>query len=250
RTSNALYPPPSLHPSFDTLEDMIKDSMEPTGKDYRTGRKRALARDGYRCMITAMIDETSLRRCADLRTIRKRGGINAVTVQTAHILNESTMQGTDPAGTSENSAENHYAAGAMAILECFGLSNFTEAFKRQGGVHEFWNLLSLEPNLHRKFDTLDLWFESTPQPGRYSVCVSDEYAEGYIRLFAGPKPHVDGAPMVEFTSQFKELPPPDPLLLALHATCARVAHMSGAAEFFDRLLSNLMSPFAVLDIVS
>ena len=66
---------------------------------------QALARDGYRCMITGMIDETSLRHCADLRTIQKRGGTNAVTVQTAHILNESTMQGTDPAGTSENSAE-------------------------------------------------------------------------------------------------------------------------------------------------
>ena len=26
-------------------------------------------------------------------------------------------------------------------------------------------------------------------------------------------------------------PPPDPLLLALHATCARVAHKSGAIDF-------------------
>lgn len=100
--------------------------------------------------------------------------------------------------------------------------------------------------------------------------MSDEYAEGYIRLFAGPKPHIDGAPMVvEFTSQFEEAPPPDPLLLALHVICARVAHMSGAAEFFDQLqwdageikvlavdgssaplLSNLMSPFAVVDVMS
>ena len=82
----------------------------------------------------------------------------------------------------------------------------------------------------------------------------------------GPKPHVDGAPMVvEFTSNYKEAPPPDPQLLALHGTCARVAHMSGAAEYFDKLdwdreetkvlasdgssallLSNLISPFAVI----
>jgi hypothetical protein len=50
----------------------------------------------------------------------------------------------------------------------------------------------------------------------------------------GPQPHVDGAPMVvEFTSEVEGVPLPDPLLLVLHATCARVAHMSGAAGFFD-----------------
>lgn len=30
-----------------------------------------------------------------------------------------------------------------------------------------------------------------------------------------------------------EAPLPSPQLLALHAVCARVAHMSGAAEYFD-----------------
>jgi len=61
--------------------------------------------------------------------------------------------------------------------------------------------------------------------------------EGYIRRnFVDPKSHVDGAPMVvEFNSKCKKAPPPDPQLLALHAMCARVAHMSGAAEFFDWL---------------
>lgn len=56
----------------------------------------------------------------------------------------------------------------MAVLECFGLSHFTDAFKQQGDVHKVWNLLSLEPNLHRKFDTLDLWLEGASQ-----VCCSE-----------------------------------------------------------------------------
>jgi len=94
-----------------------------------------------------------------------------------------------------------------------------------------------------------------------------ESDERYIRRnFVGPKDHVDGAPMViELASNSREAPPSDPQLLALHATCARVAHMSGAAEFFDQLqrdveetnvlafdgssaglLSNLISPFAVI----
>lgn len=66
-------------------------------------------------------------------------------------------------------------------------------------------------------------------------------------------------------SRFKDvhLALPDPSLLALHAVCARVAHMSGTAEYFYKLeretedtmavsedslhlLNNLLSPFTVV----
>ena len=66
---------------------------------------QALARDGYRCMITGMIDETSLGNCVDLQAIQEHDGTSDVTIQTAHILNEPTMQGTDPVGPSEDSTE-------------------------------------------------------------------------------------------------------------------------------------------------
>jgi len=62
------------------------------------------------------------------------------------------------------------AAGALAILEHFGLTALTDALKKSGGIHEVWNLLSLEPNLHSKFDHLNLWFESTSQ-----VCYSETW---------------------------------------------------------------------------
>ena len=45
-------PYPSL-PSFDMLEDMIKVSMEPTGKGYGTS---GCLHDGCRCMIAGMFD--------------------------------------------------------------------------------------------------------------------------------------------------------------------------------------------------
>ena len=35
------------------------------------------------------------------------------------------------------------------------------AFEAVNGVHEFWNLLSLQRDLHQRFDRLDLWFEGT-----------------------------------------------------------------------------------------
>ena len=170
--------------------------MEATGKDYSTSRRKvcifschqsstllildqALTRDGYRCMITGMFDDGSLKRSAALRKIAKIEGANGVTIHACHILNESTTQGIDPEGnTAENKVrchpsalspsfpliiQTHYAAGAMALLESFGFSHFTEAFKQKGGVHEVWNLLTLDSHLHAKFDCLDLWFERTGQ---------------------------------------------------------------------------------------
>jgi hypothetical protein len=44
---------------------------------------------------------------------------------------------------------------------------------------------------------------------------------------------------VTFSQCHKDLQPPDPRLLTLHAACARVAHMSGAAEAFNKLERDL-----------
>jgi hypothetical protein len=41
--------------------------------------------------------------------------------------------------------------------------------------------------------------------------------------------------LVDFSSDCEGVPPPDPKLLALHATCAQAALSSGAAEFLNTL---------------
>ncbi|KAH0832857.1 hypothetical protein J3R83DRAFT_11784, partial [Lanmaoa asiatica] len=105
-----------------------------------------------------------------------------------------------------------------------GFSEFTKAFKRSGGFHQVWNLLSLEPNLRFKFDRLELWFESTHQVQvRYKICVFDEEVGTYIRkVFMGPKPHVDGAPIClsSLLQKLETAPPLNRHLLVLHATVA------------------------------
>ncbi|KAF8121344.1 hypothetical protein EV363DRAFT_1302273 [Boletus edulis] len=81
------------------------------------------------------------------------------------------------------------------ILESFGFSNLAETFKQPGGIHQACNMLSMQHDLQYKFDALRLWFESTDQ----------------------------------------KIPPPNSALLTLHAICARVVYMSGAAGLFDQL---------------
>ena len=105
------------------------------------------------------------------------------------------------------------------------------------------------------------------QVHRYRVCTLHRHQEAFIRsIFVGGDCHINGAPVfVEFNVQLEKVPPPDPLLLGLHAACARVVHMSGAAELFGQierdaedirvlafdgssapLLSNLLSPHSVI----
>jgi len=59
---------------------------------------QALARDGFRCIITGMINQKSLESSAALRGVAKRDGASMATIKACHILNESTMQGTGPDG--------------------------------------------------------------------------------------------------------------------------------------------------------
>lgn len=69
---------------------------------------KALARDGFMCMVTGMLDHSSVRHCQPL--LRKaereaeRKDITTTEVQAAHILKESTMEDIDPEGGDEEGA--------------------------------------------------------------------------------------------------------------------------------------------------
>ena len=84
------------------------------------------------------------------------------------------------------------------------------------------------------------WYQpNASQPNCYEVCVPDPTSKIYLRMFKdfGCLRDDGNRLYVTFSSynnnQNARLP--NPKLLALHAACARVAHMSGAAEAFDEL---------------
>lgn len=142
----------------------------------------------------------------------------------------------------------------MSILKSFGFKDLYERLLEKDGVHDLRNMLSLEHHCHDHFDNLRLWFEGTDkvhppidslvvltqlnptQPDCYRVCVIDGFfIERYLRSFGHLGTDSLDRLCVTFRSHAKNAPLPDPNLLALHAVCARVAHMSGAAEAFDKL---------------
>ena len=60
-------------------------------------------------------------------------------------------------------SQPRYTPGIIAALKQLGLEDLALGLEPVGGAHQFWNLLSLECNLHGAFDRLDLWFGGTDE---------------------------------------------------------------------------------------
>ena len=137
-----------------------------------------------------MFDDTSLKRSRELDKLCLDLGASCATIQACHILNESTMQGVDPTGASEERTvtdnvcaatmsrvsrrppsptsivQTEYAVNAISVLKDFGLGSLPQELLETNGVHDLGNLLSLETNVHTHFDRLNLWFEGTNEVHR------------------------------------------------------------------------------------
>jgi len=128
----------------------------------------------------------------------------------------------------------------MSLLTSFGLGELVESLLAEGGVHRLGNLLSLDPTCHIYFDGLNLWFEHAEKPNKYKVCVlAGKGLELYLRRNTHLEFDTLNRLFVTFSRTDDSLEYPDPRLLSLHAVCARVAHMSGAAEAFDKVERDL-----------
>jgi len=129
-----------------------------------------------------MFDEKSWKKSEELQQECTRVDGVIGNVQACQILSESTAQDIDPTGKGKESAANKVravtvsrvlhvptahqtglAVDAMAVLSHFGLEGLVDEFLAANGVHNLGNLLSLEPNIHTKFDNLNLWFEGTAE---------------------------------------------------------------------------------------
>ena len=152
---------------------------------------QALARDGYRCVVTGIFNEASVERFPKLV---QSSNDTVLSLEAAHIFNESMMQGIDPVVIEDNqdkllnkvlfypwrsnplsyspTIQTRATTGALSILELFGFSKLTNAFKEAGGVHKVWNLLTLQHDLQSLFDSLKLWFEHTEKVWYSETCQS------------------------------------------------------------------------------
>jgi len=141
-----------------------------------------------------------------------------VHTELAHILPESTYFNVSGARASSPDKKD-YAASVSAVLQRFGY----DVEKVNGPkVHSLYNVMTMDKNVHDWFDRLELWFESTGADNCYRVqTVRKSYQVPGEVTFTSPDPSV--------------LPYPSQQLLALHSACAKVAHLSGAGEYIDKV---------------
>ncbi|KIM38162.1 hypothetical protein M413DRAFT_420662 [Hebeloma cylindrosporum] len=211
-------------PLVDTHTDKMNDSLEEVTKSHGGAKKKALVRDGYRCLVTKRYDETSVYKIPTVFNLasadpnRKMGVTHC-----AHIFDEST-----DANIEKDEHERNYAATMWAVMQRFGYESIPDELNGSR-VHRLENVMTLESTVHSRFDNLAIWFVATKgTPNRYKLEAKhpwflDEYPE-YV-TFTTPDP--------------VNLPVPSPIYLAIHAACAKVAHLSGAAKRIDDLYAEM-----------
>ncbi|KAF8905958.1 hypothetical protein CPB84DRAFT_1813942 [Gymnopilus junonius] len=221
RANKGPIPTPSNHasrPSFDTISDMINDTLIEAPQSHADAKKLvALIRDGYRCVVTGKYDANSVTIVRELRErITQDSSLRREATECAHIFAESTNSSIEP-GTPKRD----YASSMWAVMRRFGYEELPDDLNGSK-VHRLENVMTVVHGFHMDFDTLKVWFLATTEKEKYKLEAADSYVlrdyPEYV-TFSTPDP--------------VNLPVPSPAYLAIHAACAKVAHLSGAPNMDD-----------------
>ncbi|KAG6369984.1 hypothetical protein JVT61DRAFT_12620 [Boletus reticuloceps] len=189
---------------------------------------QALKRDNYRCVVTGAyaLDQFT---DAPVMGIPLTGNL-----EVAHILPRSINGGVATSGSKRSEA-----AEVWAVMQRFGRISPLELNGDQ--VHRLENVITLWDGVHSLFDKLQMWFEpSDNDPYKYFVKTSfPRWGMPYL-----PESFI-------ITTTDPTLPRPSPDYLRLHAACARVAHLSGAADaMYDPSFPNMICCHVALQRVA
>ncbi|KAK7050009.1 hypothetical protein VNI00_005440 [Paramarasmius palmivorus] len=225
-------PKPSTRPSRPSPDDQVEDLEHLVGskKNYKNTKDLALFRDGFRCLATSVLEMQAVL----LYNVANDG--TASPTQCCHIFGAGNVIDLE-ANKHERELKRQRASGSLAILKAFGIS-ISDTFIQKDGVHDLRNVLTLRAPCHEAFDAMYMWFEPTGVKHQYKIC---HFIDGQLArethdmvTFQINDAVVEGSsPCIEKMKANPDQFLPDPKLLTLHATCAKVAHLSGAAEVLD-----------------
>ncbi|KII89564.1 hypothetical protein PLICRDRAFT_610912 [Plicaturopsis crispa FD-325 SS-3] len=227
-------PRPESPPSFaGTLKDI--NTVSKTKSEAKT---KALVRDGYRCMICGVFDVHTLESDRELMK-RARAGtlkVKAGHTQCVHLFPEPV-----PPQDGEESVEDGTAA--YEILRSFGLGDFADELENGQGVHDLRNVMTMSMVLRTQFDEHNFWLEEVPgQPHTYDIHAPPHSMIPYLVELQGIRrvTFALSQDVIDAVAPGGPLPPlPDPRLIAVRASCARVARASGAVQQMKQVLSDM-----------
>lgn len=140
---------------------------------------QALERDGFRCVITDLYDNTSLKDNPELLAESERLNSMFVNIETSCILNELSGVGANEGGTvrtrqvsSSSIFPTCYLDTRCRCCDHLELQDLAQALA-VNGIYETQNLLLLQFDLHCTFKDLDMWFEHTHEVCRLETLLTD-----------------------------------------------------------------------------
>ncbi|KAJ7250576.1 hypothetical protein C8J57DRAFT_1723364 [Mycena rebaudengoi] len=221
--------------------------METGSLSHAGAKALAMERDGARCLVSGIysdsleLDVVQQAEVHQRLTGQETGSIHAVHIvpEVLNDLNEAALEDAQDRealrilglGTKSTAKVLSFQ---RTILQIFGSQALVDELLGEN-MHRLENILSLASEIHHKFDLLLLWFEPTENPNEYNVCLR--------RTLSRPTRYIGWMTMehvmkVTFPST-AELPAPSPHYLALHAACCRIAHLSDAADHYEKVERDL-----------
>ncbi|KAH9484649.1 hypothetical protein JR316_0004131 [Psilocybe cubensis] len=144
-----------------------------------------------------------------------------------YSFEEEDLYGTpDPYPRDENSARRTTECSKTLGDLLYGFSGIPVATDLSGDmVYDMSNSIALAYMTREHFNVLALWLEEVPdKPNTYLV---QAYREGIVD---------DDPPVITFTTPSNiNIPLPNSEYLRLHASLARIAHLSGVYQYLDNL---------------
>ncbi|CAE6481682.1 unnamed protein product, partial [Rhizoctonia solani] len=208
----------SRPPHIDPCQIQRSGSVTPTPATYSEAKNNALVRDNYRCMLTGAIDATTYDNRPALREqLGNNPPPDVDETECWHILPQYIIS--DIHSAQEKRID---CPAIFKVLERFGGISHHELIEH--GLHHWSNLMTVQLDLRLNLNRFRVWLD--PVKG-----LENTYTIG--RRHPGLRP--DLPPTITFTASDPTLPLPDRRYLALHAACAKVAHLSGASEAISLL---------------
>ncbi|KAJ7280217.1 hypothetical protein C8J57DRAFT_1501661 [Mycena rebaudengoi] len=233
-------PAPSEHPSRPSSKDdrdHLVLQMRKGSLSHREVKLLALERDSGRCVISGAYSRASviLPAAEDHynRTRQPLSATKATLIVPRFLHNFSENELADPFDLEvlrhlrgDDPESDRKRSNMWAMLRIFGSERLVEL--EELNIHRMENVFTCQLSYRAFVECLQLWFEPTDEPNTYRVCVSQPEIRPFRFVgFCRTEP----VTTVTFPST-PDLPPPSPDYLALHATCCRIAVLSGAADHF------------------
>ncbi|PBK81319.1 hypothetical protein ARMGADRAFT_1020439 [Armillaria gallica] len=224
--ANGRTPAPSNHPSrpdVDDAHEFFSYHIEQGSQNQSTAKKAALHRDGYHCILKTDMYDTEYLDKNMSTVLAQHPTCDSEPLKCAHIFPEGLNSDLGD-NTEIPTDKRQWVASVWAVMFMFGI----ELEELNGtGPHRLENILTLCSGLHEYFHRLALWLHAVENnPNTYVVVSTSEATlrrlPNRIVTFTSPNP--------------RALPLPKPDYLAIHAACCRIAHMSGAADYAEKVL--------------